>query len=129
SRPTASAATNSAGSCAGTEPRPPVRSRNPMDLTGKPIAITGASSGIGRATAIACARAGMPVAVGARRADRLESLSAEIAAAGGRAIAVQMDVDKPEDCQRLIDRTIGAFGSIYAVFANAGFGLHKPIHQ
>ncbi len=100
-----------------------------MDLAGLSIAITGASSGIGRATAIACAAAGMPVAVGARRLDRLESLVAEIKAAGGRAIALETDVDKPEDCRRLIDATAGAFGSIYAVFANAGYGLEKPIHE
>jgi short-subunit dehydrogenase len=78
---------------------------------------------------MACARAGMPVAAGARRADRLQSLIGEITAAGGRAIAVQMDVDRPEDCQRLIDQTLAAFGSVYSVFANAGFGLHKAIHE
>lgn len=98
-------------------------------LVGKPIAITGASSGIGRATALACARAGMPVAVAARRADRLESLVREISAAGGRAIAVACDVDRDSDCVCLIQRTIEAFGSIYAVFANAGYGLEKPIHE
>ncbi len=92
-------------------------------LTGKPIAITGASSGIGRATALACARAGMPVALGARRQDRLDALVSEIHAAGGRAIAVQMNVDLESDCRMLIDRTVESFGSIYSVFANAGFGL------
>lgn len=100
-----------------------------LDLRGKPIAITGASSGIGHATAIACAAAGMPVAVAARRADRLEQLVAQITASGGRAIAVRVDVDKPADCQDLVDRTVEAFGSIYSVFANAGFGIHRPIHE
>lgn len=99
----------------------------PIDPRGRPIAITGASSGIGRATAIACARAGMPVAAAARRLDRLESLVAEITAAGGRAVAVECDVTRPEDCQRLVDRTVSSFGSIYAVFANAGYGLERPI--
>jgi short-subunit dehydrogenase len=98
-----------------------------VDLTGKPIAITGASSGIGLATAFACARAGMPVALGARRADRLADAVEKIRAAGGRAIAVPMDVDKPEDCQVLIDRTVAEFGSLYAVFANAGYGAYMPI--
>jgi len=56
-----------------------------IDLTGKPIAITGASSGIGRATAIACAKAGMPVALAARRIEKLESAVREIVSAGGRA--------------------------------------------
>lgn len=100
-----------------------------IDLRGKPIAITGASSGIGRATAIACAAAGMPVAVAARRVDKLEAVAREITAAGGRAIAVACDVDKPADCQRLIEETERAFGSVYAVFANAGYGIEKPMHE
>jgi NAD(P)-dependent dehydrogenase (short-subunit alcohol dehydrogenase family) len=98
-----------------------------IDLRGKPIAITGASSGIGRATALACASAGMPVVAGARRLDLLEALVAEIRATGGRAEAVVCDVDKPEDGERLAARTVEAFGSIYAVFANAGFGLEGAV--
>lgn len=99
-----------------------------VDIRGLPIAITGASSGIGRATALACARAGMPVTVAARREDRLGEVVAEIEREGGRAIAVRADVDDPEDCRMLVDRTIDAFGSIYAAYANAGHGLEKPIH-
>lgn len=97
-----------------------------IDLTGKPIAITGASSGIGRATALACARAGMPVALGARRVDRLEEVVREITAAGGRAVAVATDVTAPGDCRRLIDRA-AELGPLYAVFANAGYGFEKPV--
>lgn len=100
-----------------------------IDLSGKPIAISGASSGIGRATALACAKAGMPVVVGARRLDRLEAVVAEIKAAGGRALAVACDVDQEADCRRLVETTVEAFGSIYAVFANAGFGLEGPVHE
>lgn len=100
----------------------------PIDLSGKPIAITGASSGIGRATALACAAAGMPVAVAARREDRLRGVVEEITRAGGRAIAVACDVAKPEDCRRLVERTVTEFGSIYSVFANAGYGFEKPVH-
>lgn len=100
-----------------------------IDLAGKPIAITGASSGIGAATAIECARAGMPVVLGARRPDKLEAVTAMITAAGGRAAAVPMDVTRPEDCRRLIDETVGRFGSVYAVFANAGYGLEAPIAE
>jgi short-subunit dehydrogenase len=98
-----------------------------IDLAGKPIAITGASSGIGLATAYACARAGMPVAVAARREDRLTEAVEKIRAAGGKAIAVRTDVDKPEDCRALVDRTVSEFGSIYAMFANAGYGAFMPI--
>jgi NAD(P)-dependent dehydrogenase (short-subunit alcohol dehydrogenase family) len=94
-----------------------------IDLRGKPIAITGASSGIGRATALACAAAGMPVVVGARRLPHLESLVAAIRAQGGRAEAIACDVDNPADGERLVARTVESFGSIYSVFANAGYGL------
>jgi 3-oxoacyl-[acyl-carrier protein] reductase len=100
-----------------------------IDLAGKPIAITGASSGIGAATALACARAGMPVALGARRADRLAQLVEQIKREGGRAIAVAMDVARPEDCRRLIDETVREFGSIYSVYANAGYGAEYAVHD
>lgn len=100
-----------------------------VDLRGLPIAITGASSGIGYAAAIACARAGMPVAVSARRADRLNELVAIIVREGGRAVAVPGDVARPEDCRSLLDTTREAFGSVYAVFANAGYGIEKPVHE
>lgn len=93
-----------------------------IDLTGKPIAITGASSGIGRATAIACAAAGMPVIVGARRLERLESVVAEIRAKGGKAHAITCDVDRPEDCEKFVDQAAATFGGLYSVFANAGYG-------
>jgi short-subunit dehydrogenase len=97
-----------------------------IDLRGRPIAITGASSGIGRATALACARAGMPVVVGARRRAALDAVVAEVRAAGGKAEAVVCDVDREEDCRGLIARAEEAFGPVYAVFANAGYGLEGP---
>jgi short-subunit dehydrogenase len=100
----------------------------PIELRGRPIAITGASSGIGRATALACAGAGMPVAVAARREDRLAEVVEEIARAGGRAVAVGADVTDPRSCERLVARTVEAFGSIYAVYANAGYGMEKAVH-
>lgn len=98
-----------------------------ITLTGKPIAITGASSGIGMITALLCARAGMPVAIAARRIDRLEQLAIEIRRGGGRAVAVACDVARPEDCARLIDVTNNEFGSLYAVFANAGYGVEGGV--
>ncbi|MFN4166646.1 MAG: SDR family NAD(P)-dependent oxidoreductase, partial [Ferrovibrio sp.] len=99
----------------------------PRDLTGLPIAITGASSGIGAATALACARAGMPVALAARRIDRCEELAEQIRRQGGRAIAVEADVVDSAACQRLVDRTIEAFGSIYSLYANAGYGIESAV--
>lgn len=97
----------------------------PRSLAGLPIAITGASSGIGAATAIACAAAGMPVALAARRLDKLREVEREITRAGGKAISVTCDVDAPEDGEKLVAATEEAFGPIYAVFANAGYGLEK----
>lgn len=100
-----------------------------IDLTGKPIAITGASSGIGAATALACARAGMPVVLGARRLDRCESLARQIESDGGRAVAVEMNVTDPASCERLVEKTIDAFGSIYSIYANAGYGIEAPVSE
>jgi short-subunit dehydrogenase len=97
----------------------------PKDLTNLPIAITGASSGIGAATALACAKAGMPVAIAARRADKLADVATKIKQAGGRVITVNCDVTKPEECATLIDATVREFGSIYSVFANAGYGVEQ----
>ncbi|HYE02661.1 MAG TPA: SDR family NAD(P)-dependent oxidoreductase [Phycisphaerales bacterium] len=99
----------------------------PIDLRGRPIAITGASSGIGAATALACAAAGMPVALGARRLDRLESLAEQIRARGGVALAVACDVTNPNDGARLVARARETFGSLYAVYANAGYGVEGPV--
>lgn len=93
-----------------------------VEIRGKSIVITGASSGIGAATALACARAGMPVVLGARRAERLEALRERIVAEGGRAVAVACDVTRPGDCEELAGRAREAFGSVYALFANAGVG-------
>lgn len=96
-----------------------------MSLTNLPIAITGASSGIGAATAIACAQAGMPVALAARREEKLRDVAEIIERAGGKAIVVACDVAKKEDCERLVAETVKAFGRIYSVFANAGYGGGK----
>ena len=99
-----------------------------IDLTGKPICITGASSGIGRATALACAGAGMPVVINARREDRLAAVAKEIADLGGRAVVSVGDVTDRGAMDAMVACCIAEFGSIYAVFANAGYGLDKPVH-
>lgn len=98
------------------------------ELRGLPILITGASSGIGRATALACARAGMPVAVAARRADRLHDLVSEIEASGGRAVAIECDVADAGACGHAVAACVEQFGSIYAAFANAGYGTDSFVH-
>lgn len=94
-----------------------------LDLRARPIAITGASSGIGAATAIACARAGMPVALGARRPDKLEVVASHIRAAGGTAVTIPCDVSREADCFAFIERAARELGPLHAVFANAGYGV------
>lgn len=98
-----------------------------IDLRGKPICITGASSGIGLATAVACAKAGMPVVVAARRLTRLNELVSQIQNSGGRALAVEVDVRDADACARMVDACVESFGSVYSVFANAGYGVEKAI--
>lgn len=98
----------------------------PIDLGSKAIAITGASAGIGLATARACARAGMAVAIGARRLDRLEEIAREIRSGGGRAVAIECDVSDEASCRAFVSTSAEAFGSLHAVFANAGYGVEVP---
>ncbi|MEQ8845172.1 MAG: SDR family NAD(P)-dependent oxidoreductase [Phycisphaerales bacterium] len=100
-----------------------------IELKAKPIAIAGASSGIGRETALACARAGMPVALGARRMDKLQELAREIIDAGGQATAIELDVASDASSEAFLDRAEADLGPLYAVFANAGFGFERPVHE
>jgi len=100
-----------------------------VDLTNKSIVITGASSGIGRASAIACASAGMRVVAAARRADRLEELAEEIRSTGGQAHAFAVDVTDERACAEMIRYTITTLGACDAVFANAGITLGEPTHE
>jgi NAD(P)-dependent dehydrogenase (short-subunit alcohol dehydrogenase family) len=93
------------------------------------VAITGASSGIGRAAAEQLAREGAAVALFARRADRLEEVVEAIAAAGGRALAVPGDVTIPDDCVRLVSRTVEVFGRLDVMICNAGVGYHGPLDE
>lgn len=97
------------------------------DLTGQFVIITGASSGIGAATARRLARAGAHVLLVARRRERLDALKGEIEAAGGRADVVAADLTAATDRERLVATAMLVGGRIDALVNNAGYGQRGPI--
>lgn len=94
------------------------------DLTGITVAITGASSGIGAASARALVAEGASVVLGARRVDRLDELASEL---GSNAVVLEMDVREPADSQRLVDAAYARFGRLDALVVNAGVGAYGGI--
>ncbi len=86
----------------------------------RPALVAGASSGIGEATAIRLARNGFPVALGARRVEKLEEIVAKIRADGGEAIAVHLDVTDPDSVKSAVEQTISELGEIEVLVAGAG---------
>lgn len=92
-------------------------------LAGKAALVTGASSGIGEATAWALAQAGAKVALAARRKDRLGNLNKKIADSGGQALIAQMDVCNAEDWHRAVQQTVKKFGRLDILVNNAGVML------
>lgn len=97
-------------------------------LTGRVAIITGANSGIGKATAEVFAREGADVVLAARRLDKLQQVEAECRAKGVRALSVATDVTKEEDCVRLVEETVKAFGKVDILVNNAGIAdKHRPI--
>jgi len=99
------------------------------DLSSQVVAVTGASSGIGEATALACARAGAAVALAARRIERIEALAQRIVADGGRAIAVATDVGDEEQAQAFVTRAHSELGRLDVLVNNAGAMLLGPIEH
>jgi NAD(P)-dependent dehydrogenase (short-subunit alcohol dehydrogenase family) len=108
-----------------TEPTPVVRPPTPRTGDGlgtslRPAAVTGASSGIGEATARALGAAGHPVTLGARRIERCEEIAAEIRAAGGQAAAAPLDVTDLASVGSFVKAAEAAFGPLEVVVSNAG---------
>ncbi|MFF0399706.1 SDR family NAD(P)-dependent oxidoreductase [Streptomyces sp. NPDC005248] len=93
-------------------------------LEGKIVLVTGASSGIGRATALALSKAGAQVAVGARRADRLKDVAQD---APGEILVVELDVTDEQSVQEAVAATVERFGALDAVVNNAGIMLSGAI--
>lgn len=71
----------------------------------------------------------MPVLLSARRIDRLQQVADQITSAGGRAAVGQCDVTDPKACRAMVEQCVAQFGSLYAIFANAGYGFVRPFHE
>ena len=93
-----------------------------IDLKDKVVIITGASSGIGEASARAFGRVGAKVVLAARRAERLEAVADGVRALGAEALTVAVDFARLADVEHLIQQTLTRFGRIDVLFNNAGFG-------
>jgi len=96
-------------------------------LDSKVVAITGASSGIGAATAMELASRGAAVVLGARRTDRLDALVARIRADGGRAEMLAVDVTRRADLEKLVTLAVDRFGRLDVLVGNAGVARIAPI--
>ncbi len=96
-------------------------------LAGKVVAITGASSGIGAATARLLAQRGARVVLGARRADRLAQLQDSLRADGAEVAHAVIDITRPEDAQRLVATAVDAYGGLDVLVGNAGVATLGPL--
>lgn len=100
------------------------------DLAGKTYIVTGVSSGIGAATALALGRTGANVVLAARRIEACEALAAQIQAHGGQALALRVDVTVEEAVRGAVETTVSRFGRLDGAFNNAGIvGAVRPFHE
>jgi NADP-dependent 3-hydroxy acid dehydrogenase YdfG len=98
-------------------------------IDGKVVAITGASSGIGEATALLLAGSGAKIILGARRSDRLEALATRITTAGGAAAWTRTDVRRREDLTTLVAFARQEYGRLDVLINNAGTGAISPLDE
>ena len=105
--------------------------QNPSaDLSGKTYLVTGASSGMGAATALALGRAGANVVLAARREEACAALARDIAGLGGQALVVKTDVGVEADVAQAVERAVQRFGRLDGAFNNAGLlGVSAPLHE
>jgi len=98
-------------------------------IEGKVVVITGASSGLGEATARLLSAQGACVALGARRLDRIQRLASELSANGAKVIAAATDVTQSDEVKKLVDAAVKAFGRIDVMINNAGLMPNSPLER
>jgi NADP-dependent 3-hydroxy acid dehydrogenase YdfG len=99
------------------------------NIAGKVVVITGASSGLGEATARLLSADGASVVLGARRVERLQALASELTGRGGTALAVATDVTDREQVKSLVDAAVQSFGQLDVIINNAGLMPQAPLER
>lgn len=99
------------------------------NIEGKVVVITGASSGLGKSTARMLSAEGAKVVLGARRAERIQSLADELTKNGGKALALTTDVTNAAQVKKLVDTAVEKYGRVDVVINNAGVMPHSPLER